>query len=175
METFAPDAPIFLIGFMATGKTTVGRLLAARLGYRLVDLDEMIAREAGRTVPQIFDAEGEAGFRAREARAVAAAAAETRVVVSTGGGAACREDNLGTMLAAGRVVALTVTPEEAVRRARGGAGRPLLAGPDPLGKARALLAARAPFYARAHLSVDTVGRSPDDVAREVLAWVGRAA
>src|SRR5450755_42182 len=98
METFDPDAPIFLVGFMATGKTTVGRILAARLGWRLVDLDDVIAREAGRTVPEIFEAEGEAGFRAREARALAAASAERRAVVATGGGAGCREDNLRTML-----------------------------------------------------------------------------
>jgi shikimate kinase len=173
METFDPDAPIFLVGFMATGKTTVGRLLAARLGWQHVDLDDVIAREAGQSVPQIFETEGEAGFRAREARAVAAASATPRTVVATGGGAACREDNLRTMLGAGRVVALAVTPEESVRRARGGAGRPLLAGADPVATAAALLAARAPFYARAHVSVDTVGRTPHDVARDVLAWLER--
>jgi shikimate kinase len=174
METFVPDAPIFLVGFMATGKTTVGRILAARLGWDLVDLDDVIAREAGRSVTQIFEAEGEAGFRAREARALADASLGARTVVATGGGAACREENLQVMLRAGRVVGLAITPEEAVRRARGGAGRPLLAGPaDPVTTAAALLAARAPFYARAHHSIDTVGRLPQDVARDVLAWVER--
>jgi shikimate kinase len=176
MQTFEPDAPIFLVGFMATGKTTVGRILAARLGWKLVDLDEVIVREAGQSVPRIFETEGEAGFRARESRAVASVAAERRIVVATGGGAACREDNLRLMLGAGRVVALAVTPEEAVRRAGDGAGRPMLmqtqpGQPDPLARARALLEARAPFYARAHLQVDTVGRLPQDVARDVLAWV----
>jgi shikimate kinase len=172
METFEPDAPIFLVGFMATGKTTVGRILAARLGWKLVDLDEVIVREAGQSVPRIFETEGEPGFRAREARALASVAAERQLVVATGGGAACREDNLRLMLGAGRVVALAITAEEAVRRARDGAGRPLLAGQsDPVAKARELLAARAPFYARAHLQVDTVGRLPQDVARDVLAWV----
>lgn len=175
METFDPDAPIFLVGFMATGKTTVGRILAARLGWKLVDLDEVIAAEAGRTVPEIFAAEGEAGFRAREVRAVQAVSAQRRVVVATGGGAACREENLVRMLGAGRVVALAITAEEAVRRARGGAGRPMLSGQDPVATATALLAAREPFYARAHLQVDTVGRLPQDVAREVLTWVGAAA
>jgi shikimate kinase len=172
MQTFSPDAPIFLVGFMATGKTTVGRILAARLGWQLVDLDELIVEEAGQSVPRLFEAEGEAGFRAREARALGAVSARQRLVVATGGGAACREDNLRTMLAAGRVVALAITPEEAVRRARGGAGRPLLEGQaDPVARASALLAARAPFYARAHLQVDTVGRLPQDVARDVLAWL----
>jgi shikimate kinase len=169
--TFEPDSPIFLVGFMATGKTTVGRILAARLGWTLVDLDEVIVSEAGQPVTRIFESEGEAGFRAREARALAGVCREKKIVVATGGGAACREDNLVAMLAAGRVVALAITAEEAVRRARGGAGRPLLAGPDPVGTATALLAARAPFYGRAHFSVDTVNRLPQDVAREVLAWV----
>ena len=173
METFEPDAPIFLVGFMATGKTTVGRILAARLGWRLVDLDEVIVREAGQSVPRIFETEGEAGFRAREAQALGQVARERKIVVATGGGAACHEENLRAMLAAGRVVALAITPEEAVRRARGGAGRPLLSGPDPVGAATALLEARAPFYARAHLSVDTVERPPQDVALEVLAWLTR--
>jgi len=171
METFEPDAPIFLVGFMATGKTTVGRILAARLGWRLVDLDDVIAREAGQSVTRIFEGEGEAGFRARETRALGAVSRERKVVVATGGGAACHEGNLRTMLDVGRVVALAITPEEAVRRARGGAGRPLLSGPDPVATATALLAGRAPFYARAHFSVDTVGRMPQDVARDVLAWV----
>jgi shikimate kinase len=171
METFEPDAPIFLVGFMATGKTTVGRILAARLGWRLVDLDEVIVREAGQSVPRIFESEGEAGFRAREARALDEIRRERKIVVATGGGAACREDNLRAMLAAGRVVALAITAEEAVRRARGGAGRPLLSGPDPVAAATALLEVRAPFYARAHHSVDTVNRLPQDVARDVLAWV----
>jgi shikimate kinase len=173
MPNLEPDAPIFLIGFMATGKTTVGRILAKRLGWTLVDLDEAVASQLNRTIPQIFEDEGEAGFRAHEARALSAVAADRRVVVATGGGAAAREENLQTMLRAGRVVALDVTPEEAVRRAGGGAGRPLLtaAGPDPLAAATKLLAAREPFYARAHLRVDTVGRSPDAVASEILAWL----
>jgi shikimate kinase len=173
METFEPDAPIFLIGFMATGKTTVGRILAARLGWRLVDLDDVIARDAGQSVPRIFETEGEPGFRAREARALVEVSRERKVVVATGGGAACREENLRAMLGAGRVVALAITPEEAVRRARGGAGRPLLSGPDPVATATALLGAREPFYARAHLSVDTVDRLPQDVARDVLSWIER--
>src|SRR5215510_4634653 len=97
------DAPIFIVGFMATGKTTVGRLLAARLGWQMIDLDDEIVRAAGMSVKQIFATRGEAGFRDEEARAVRAACARRRTVVATGGGAVCREDNLAGMLAAGRV------------------------------------------------------------------------
>jgi shikimate kinase len=167
------DSPVFLIGFMGTGKTTVGRLVAERLGYAFTDLDEVIAREAGRGVAQIFAAEGEDGFRRREAAAVQAAALMRRTVVATGGGAACREANLLAMLAAGRVVALSTTPAEVLRRTGGGAGRPLLhKQADPLGAAAALLAAREPFYARAHHQIDTVGRAPGEVAREILVRIG---
>jgi shikimate kinase len=164
------DAPIFLIGFMGTGKSTVGRMLAAEIGFAFTDLDEVITHEAGQSVGQIFAAEGEAGFRAREARAVATASALRATVVATGGGAACREANLVAMLAAGRVVALSATPAEVIRRTGTGPGRPLLhAKADPEGIAAALLAEREPFYARAHHRIDTVGRSPGEVAREIIA------
>jgi 3-dehydroquinate synthase len=168
-----PDAPIFLVGFMATGKTTVGRILAERLGWAMLDLDDLIVAEAGMPVAGIFAAEGEAGFRARESRALAAAAARHRAVIATGGGAACSEENLQTMLGAGRVVALGATAEESVRRAGAGSGRPLLDGKaDPVAAAAALLAARRPYYARASLQIDTVGRAPAEVAGEIIDWFG---
>jgi shikimate kinase len=169
----APDAPIFLIGFMASGKTTVGRLLAARLGWAFADLDDLIAAAAGTSVPRIFAEQGEAEFRRRETAVVLEAAARRGTVFATGGGAACREPNLGAMLAAGRVVALDVSPEEAVRRAGDGSGRPLLdEQADKLAAARALLAARDPFYRRAHLRVVTEGRTPAEVAADVQRSLG---
>lgn len=164
------DAPVFLIGFMATGKTTVGRLVARQRGWAFVDLDESIASAAGMTVAEIFAQEGEAGFRRREAEAVRAAAARRRTIIATGGGAACREENLQTMLTAGRVVALSATPAEVLRRTGRGSGRPLLdSKADPLGTAASLLVEREPFYARAHHTVDTVGRPPAEVADAVIA------
>src|SRR3954463_1144928 len=95
------DAPIFLIGFMASGKTTVGRLLAERLEWSFVDLDKLIEEGAGRTVADIFAAEGEAGFRMRETEALREVARRRKTVVATGGGAPCREENLQAMLTAG--------------------------------------------------------------------------
>ena len=173
------DGPIFLIGFMATGKSTIGRMVAADLGWSFADLDEMITREAGRSVADIFAAEGDDGFRRREAAALRAAQSLRGTVVATGGGAACREENLLLMLAAGRVVALSATPAEVLRRSgvRPGrsTGRPLLDGAaDPAAAAAALLAEREPFYARAHHTVDTVGKQPGEVAREVLKRLGAA-
>lgn len=163
-----PDAPIFLIGFMGSGKTTVGRLLAARLGWTFADLDDRIARAAGMAIPEIFAREGEPAFRRRETEALRGAAAERRTVLATGGGAACREENLTLMLGAGRVVALGVSSGEAVRRAGRASGRPLLDGAaDPDAAAAALLAAREPFYARADIRVDTDGRPPAQIVEQI--------
>ena len=172
----APDAPgkpagapLFLVGFMASGKSTVGRLVAARLGWEFRDLDRVIADVAGRTIPEIFAVEGEEGFRRRETEAVRDASAWRRTVIATGGGAACREVNLVHMLQAGHVVALSVSPHEVVRRTQGRSNRPLLDGPrDPLAAAAELLVAREPFYARAHARIETQDRTPDEVAAAVM-------
>jgi shikimate kinase len=170
-----PDAPIFLVGFMGSGKTTVGRLLAARLGWLFADLDDRIVRAAGMPIPEIFAREGEPGFRRRETEALRAAAAERRTVLATGGGAACRDENLAVMLAAGHVVALGVSAAEAVRRAGVRSGRPLLDGAaDPRAAAEALLPAREPFYAQAHWRVETDGRGPAQIADQIVAHLGEA-
>jgi shikimate kinase len=167
------DAPVFLIGFMASGKTTVGRIVARRLRWRFRDLDQSITEAAGLSVVQIFADEGEEGFRRRESEAVRNATGLRRTIVATGGGAACRDPNLDLMLASGRVVALSVTADEVIRRTGGDRGRPLLSRSppdhvDPLAVASALLAARESFYARAHHRVDTTGKSAEVVAAEVL-------
>lgn len=163
---------MFLVGFMASGKSTVGRIVASRLGWEFRDLDTLVTLQAGRTVAEIFSVEGEEGFRRREAEAVRAAVALRRAVIATGGGAACREENLVAMLGAGHVVALVVTPDEVLRRVGTGAnrtGRPLLGdAADPRAAAVDLLRAREPFYARAHARVSTVGRTPEEVAADVL-------
>jgi shikimate kinase len=166
--------PIVVIGFMGTGKTTVGQLVAQRLGRRFVDLDGAIEASMGVTVAELFRTQGEPAFRRLETEALGRALEDAGAVIATGGGAACREPNLGMMLERGLVVALSATPEEVLRRAGKGSGRPLLDGaPDPLEAARALLGEREPFYARAHLRVDTVGKPPAAVAEEVLAALAK--
>jgi shikimate kinase/3-dehydroquinate synthase len=159
-------ALLFLIGFMAAGKTSVGRALAAQTGRRFVDLDDEIAA-MGEPVARLV-ARDEPEFRRREAAALAAliernagagAGVDAGVVIATGGGAAAFGDNLARMRAAGLVVALGVSADEARRRAAGEpGGRPLLA------QAARLAAIRAPIYRRAHAVVDTAGK---DVARVV--------
>jgi shikimate kinase/3-dehydroquinate synthase len=162
-------APLFLIGFMAAGKTSVGRAIASATGRRFIDLDDVIA-EGGTPVATLV-ARDEPEFRRREAAALAGviAAAGDDPVIATGGGAAAYGDNLARMRAAGLVVALGVDVAEAERRAEaqerasGDAQRPLLA------SARTLAATRAPVYRRAHAVVDTTGRSIDEVALLVRA------
>lgn len=154
---------------MASGKSTVGRIVAEQLGWAFRDLDQAIVEAAGRPVAEIFASEGEEGFRRREREALRMVSTLDATVIAAGGGAACREENLGLMLASGRVVALSVDPAEVLKRVGDRSGRPLLDGAaDPLRAAADLLAAREPFYARAHHRIETVGKAPADVAAEVL-------
>ncbi len=116
------DAPIFLIGFMASGKTTVGRLLAERLEWAFVDLDKLIEDGAAQTVADIFAAEGEAGFRKRETEALREVAKRRKTVVATGGGAPCREENLRRCSGPGVCSGSTFRPR---KRSRAPARRPV--------------------------------------------------
>lgn len=121
---------LVLVGMMGAGKTTVGRALAARLGWAFLDLDDLVEQAAGRTVGALFAQEGEAGFRRREEQALAWALALERVVIATGGGVVLSEANRAKLAAEPWVVWLEAPPEELARRLAGpeAAGRPLLAG-----------------------------------------------
>ncbi|TMQ22642.1 MAG: bifunctional shikimate kinase/3-dehydroquinate synthase [Deltaproteobacteria bacterium] len=157
-------APLFLIGFMAAGKTSVGRAIARATGRQFIDLDDEIAA-AGTPVAELV-ARDEAEFRRREADALAKTIASAgNAVIATGGGAAAHGDNLARMRAAGLVVALAVDVAAAEARAAAEpeARRPLLA------SARELAARRAPVYRRAHAVVDTTGRTVAEVAEAVCA------
>lgn len=154
--------PLFLIGFMAAGKSSVGAALAAATGRRFVDLDDVIAA-MGEPVASLV-ARDEPEFRRREARAVSDMSdpgAASDVVIATGGGAAAFGDNLARMREAGLVVALGVDVGEAERRAAGGPVRPLLA------NAAELAVKRASIYRGAHAVVDTMGRSIADVVEQI--------
>jgi shikimate kinase/3-dehydroquinate synthase len=156
-------APLFLVGFMAAGKTSVGAALAKATGRRFCDLDDVIdVSDAGSVAALV--AKDEPEFRRREHAALRQliATASDGPIVATGGGAGAREDNMLLMRAAGCVVALGVDVDTAVGRAANGPARPLLA------NANALAAQRAPAYRRAHAVVDTNGRRLDDVVSDVL-------
>lgn len=163
-------SPVFLIGFPAAGKSTVGRLAAASLGQGFVDLDDEIAARCGRPVAELVAAD-EAGFRRREADVLQSLLAEGDPrVIATGGGAATWGDNLEIMRAAGVVVALAVDLDTALARARGGA-RPLL--DRPRAELEALFRQRQRSYRRAHVVIATDDRAPAHVASEVVRVVER--
>ena len=164
----APGAPIFLIGFMGSGKTTVGGLLAERLHRRFIDLDAWISLESGRSVTEIFAQEGEAGFRSRETSALQRTAQISGSVVATGGGAASVEENLQLMLKTGPVIALLVSATEALNRTGRHSGRPLLEEGDPLAAATNLLSRRRRFYERADLRIETDGHTPEMIVSRIL-------
>lgn len=159
---------VVLVGPMGAGKSTVGALLAARLGVTLRDTDEDIAAAAGKSVQDIFVDEGEAHFRAVEASAVAAALVEHDGVVSLGGGSVLAEQTQ-ILLKEHTVAYLRVGVADAVKRVGLGSGRPMLLG-NVRGRIKTLLEERAPIYESvATLVVDTDGRSADDVAAELAA------
>jgi shikimate kinase/3-dehydroquinate synthase len=167
---------LLLSGFMGTGKTTVGRRVAERAGAPFVDLDDVVAAGAGRPVPEIFAAEGEAAFRRREAEALdRELAGPPGRVVALGGGALLDPARRRAALAKARVVTLAARPETIEARTAG-AGRPLLGADEGRSeRIRALLAARGEAYAEAHARVATDAVSIDEAASAVLAAWARPA
>ncbi len=161
---------IVLVGPMGSGKSHVGRLLAARLGLAFVDVDAQVEAHAGMPIPAIFAGEGEAGFRERERAALAAVLALAGQVVATGGGAVLADANRAAMRAAGRVVYLHVDPEEQLRRLAGDTGRPLLAVPDRARRLAQLQAHREPLYREvADLVFETGTHAPAAIADALAA------
>jgi len=161
---------VILVGMMGAGKTTVGRLLARRLKRAFYDSDEEIERRCGVRIPVIFDIEGEAGFRTREAQAIAELCAIDGVVLATGGGAVLAEENRRRMAAHGTVVYLHARPGYLWQRVRHDRNRPLLAAPDPQKKLEELYAVRDPLYREvADIVVDTGRQSVQTLAKELLA------
>ena len=156
---------VFLVGLSGSGKTTVGRLLAARLGVRFVDTDTEIERIAGRPIPAIFAADGEAAFRTLERRVVSEVAQSDPAVVSTGGGAPVDEDSRKAMHLAGDIVWLDAPTDVLLRRvaANGAPDRPLLAG-DGAAALDRLREERRFAYAEADLRVDTSALRPERLA-----------
>jgi shikimate kinase len=169
-------AHLVLIGMMGCGKTTVGRRVAARLGRRLRDSDAEVEARTGRTVREIFESDGEAAFRAEEARVLAEALDDPEpAVVAAAGGVVLDPANRERLRQGGTVVWLDGTPEELARRVTSSGHRPLL-GDDPLAALRRLDRERRPLYAEvADHVVPVGGRSLDDVVVDVLAAVGAPA
>lgn len=166
---------IVLVGFMGSGKSSVGPLLARALDWDFADVDACVEAEEGRSVARIFAESGEPRFREAEERVAAGLLARDGVVLAVGGGWGAAPGRLRSLPDGTTSVWLRVSVEEAVRRCTiEGGTRPLLHVPDPLEAARELLRRRVPQYAEAHLRVDTEGRTVEDVAAEILTLLGNA-
>jgi shikimate kinase len=160
---------IFLVGPMGAGKSAVGRYLARTLHLSFVDSDDEIESRTGVDIPFIFEKEGEAGFRKREAAAINDLSKMDGIVLATGGGAIIDADSRSHLGGRGFVVYLFTTVDQQVSRTRKGRERPLLDNTDPRTTLEELLAIRDPMYREiADLVVDTDGRKVNAVANEII-------
>ena len=162
---------LYLVGMMGSGKTSTGRPLAERLGYGFVDADAVIEQAAGCSIPDIFDRDGEAGFRSLESQVLSAISQRHSLVVATGGGVVTQPENWG-MLHSGIVIWLDVVPDQLLQRLNADSTvRPLLQTADPEAALNALLKERRPLYAEADLTVVINDETPEAVADGILQLV----
>lgn len=166
-----PDRPLILTGFMGSGKSSVGRVVARRLHCPFVDLDAEIVATAGCSINEIFARDGEPAFRELESRCLAEVLRRGCAVIATGGGVVIAEGNRTLMRSAGVVVNLRVSLVQVMERLRGNSDRPLLAGADAANRAKLLMEERQHFYEDADIRIDTDGKSVEDVAAEILRYV----
>ncbi len=158
-----------LLGFMGAGKSSVGRIVARRLGADFVDVDVRIESAAGRSVTEIFASQGEEVFREMEAEAIRDAVSAPGRVVAAGGGAFIDPGNRALLREYAPVVFLDASPETVIARLSRDASRPLLQGGNREARVRELMARRRPFYAEADVTVDTDGLTVFQVAGRVIA------
>ena len=161
---------IYLIGFMGTGKSTVGRALAKSLGRTLLDTDEMIISRDGRDIPTIFDEDGEAGFRKLEKEVISdIAAMDEECIISCGGGVVLSKENVTAMRSSGRVVWLSASASEILRRVEADENRPLLKGKKTIDDITLMMEKRHDAYAKAADDIiDTEGLLPVEIAEKIM-------
>ena len=167
----AMDVNLYLVGFMGTGKSTVGRAVAHRLGFHMVDSDHEIERQQRKTIPEIFAQDGEAAFRAMERVLIESGHPAERTVVSCGGGLVVQPGMLALLKSKGVVVCLHASVETILARTSRQQNRPLLIAEDPAERIRTLFAQREPIYKQAGTVILTDGRPLTDIAGHVMrAW-----
>jgi shikimate kinase len=158
---------IILFGFMGTGKTSIAKVLADRLGMKFVEMDSVIEKNEGVKISEIFAKQGESYFRKLERDLVKELAGQNGLVVSTGGGVVLDYENVKDFESNGISVCLTAEPEEIFKRIKNEKHRPLLLVPDPLVKIKELLEFRKPYYEKIKLQIDTSGKSIETVVEEI--------
>jgi shikimate kinase len=159
---------VALIGFMGTGKSSVGRQVAHLLHFTFLDTDHVIESRMRKTISEIFEQDGEPAFRELERRVVQELAFRKRTVISTGGGLPVDERNLASLKSHAFVVCLWASPQKIYQRVRNHNHRPLLKEADPLEKIRQLLAARERYYRQADVLLNTEYRNVFEVAQQVV-------
>ena len=163
------NSNIVLVGFMGTGKTSIGKRLSMQLRMRYVDTDDIVEQDSGRSISDIFAEDGEPTFRALESEAVRKVSKLSNYIIATGGGVVLKAENMVELKRNGIVFCLTATAEEIYRRVQHQPHRPLLQTPDPLLKISTMLEERHPYYTKADYMVETTGRS----FGEVMAYIKR--
>lgn len=158
---------IVLTGFMGTGKTEVGRELSRVLDMRLIDVDTEIEACQAMKITEIFGTFGEQRFRDIESETIKKIAEMDDVIISTGGGAVLREENIAALAEKGMIFCLSAGPATILKRTSGSADRPLLNVADPLARIGELLESRRPFYEKSGRLIDTEAKSPIQVAEEI--------
>jgi shikimate kinase len=160
-------ANIILCGFMATGKSSVGKILAKMTGYEFLDMDAVIEEEAGVSIPHIFATQGEPAFRALESRMVERLADSKGWVIATGGGTIVNPVNLEKLKSCGVVITLTADIPKILQRAGSGQDRPMLQAEDRIERITSLLQQRASAYAQADIVMDTSSLTIEEVAQQL--------
>ena len=164
---------IVLVGFMGTGKTEVGKILSKKLGYALIDADTEIEKKQNMTITEIFRQQGEPAFRDIESEIIKKLAGMKKTVISTGGGAVLRPENISNLKSNGVVVCLSATPETVLQRTSVNNDRPLLQTENPLQKIKELLEYRRPYYEKADIMIDTENKNPLEIAEEIIRKINK--
>jgi shikimate kinase len=162
---------IYLIGFMGAGKTSVGRILAHKLGLGFSDLDELIEAECGKTISSIFSELGEDFFREMESKTLQSISQSAGQIVATGGGIALRQSNWKIMKEGGITVYLKASADVLWSRIKNDTSRPLLRVEKPFEKVNELLSMRIPLYEKADIIIETENKSPENVADEIIRFI----
>jgi len=165
---------IVLTGFMGTGKSEVSQQLSKVLGWKVIDIDTEIEKSQRMKITGIFKQFGEQGFRDIETETIKTLSKNKNVIISTGGGAVLRQENMDALRENGVIICLTATPETILKRIGNNNDRPLLQVEEPLKKIRELLEFRMPYYEKADIMIDTENKTPLEIAEEIIKLVKNA-
>ncbi len=164
---------IILTGFMGTGKTAVGKELSRLLEMKLIDVDTEVEKIRKMNINEIFKQFGEQRFREIETGMIKTVSGNKNVVISTGGGAVLKQENMDTLRENGIIICLTATPETILQRTSNNSDRPLLQVENPFEKIKGLLDFRKPYYEKADIIIDTEDKNPLQIAEEIIEKVNR--